>query len=68
MATKDDQQSDELAAAARHRRDAERRISMNERLAALHHLCKQLSAIDALPSRQPLAGSDRLGDGTEPAS
>jgi hypothetical protein len=52
MATKGDQRSDELAAAAQHRRDAERRMSMSERLAALHNLCKQLSAMDGVAKRR----------------
>jgi hypothetical protein len=36
---------DELERAAKHRREADLRLSMSERLAALHELCKQASAI-----------------------
>jgi hypothetical protein len=42
----------ELDAAARHRREAERRMSMSERLAALHELCKQLTAVDGVARRK----------------
>jgi hypothetical protein len=40
--------SADLAAASRHRRELDREMSMSERLAALHELCKQLA---------PLAGA-----------
>jgi hypothetical protein len=48
MAEKPDQRPDEFAAAAQHRRAVERQMSMSERLAALHQLCKQLAAMDAV--------------------
>jgi hypothetical protein len=37
---------DELDAAAEYRRQADKEMSMSERLAALHELCKQLAAVD----------------------
>jgi hypothetical protein len=42
----------ELAAATRHRREADRRMTMSARLAALHELCKQVSAIDGIAKRK----------------
>jgi hypothetical protein len=39
-------QPPDLAAATRHRRERERELSMSERLAALHELCKQLASLD----------------------
>jgi hypothetical protein len=47
-----DRRSEELAAAARHRRAVELRMTMSERLAALHRLCKEMSAISAVPKRR----------------
>ena len=41
----DSTQREELEQAAAHRREADRTLSMNERLAALHHLCLQASQI-----------------------
>jgi hypothetical protein len=43
--------AEELQRAAEHRRDAELRQSMNERLAALHHLCLQASQIRGVAKR-----------------
>jgi hypothetical protein len=37
----------QLEAAARHRREADRAMSMSDRLAALHELCKQLESVDS---------------------
>ena len=42
---------EELEHAAQHRLDADRRLSMSERLAALHELCKQAAAIDGAARR-----------------
>jgi hypothetical protein len=36
----------ELEAAARHRRQSDLAMSMSERLAALHELCKQLTVVE----------------------
>jgi hypothetical protein len=41
----------DLEEATKHRRDADLRLSMNERLAALHHLCVQASQIGGAAKR-----------------
>jgi hypothetical protein len=41
----------ELEQAAEHRLDLDRRLSMSDRLAALHELCKQVAAIDGTARR-----------------
>jgi hypothetical protein len=47
----DTAQREELEQAATHRREADLRLSMNERLAALHHLCLQASQIRGAAKR-----------------
>ena len=42
---------DELERAAKHRREADLRLSMNERLAALHYLCLQASQVSGAAKR-----------------
>ena len=42
---------EELKGATEHRRQADLRLSMNERLAALHHLCLQASQIAGVARR-----------------
>jgi hypothetical protein len=42
----------ELERAAKHRRDADMELSMNERLAALHHLCLQAGEIRGVAKRR----------------
>jgi hypothetical protein len=42
---------EELEHAAEHRREVDRRLSMSERLAALHELCKQVAAIEGTARR-----------------
>jgi hypothetical protein len=43
---------EELAQAARYRLELDRRLSMSERLAALHELCKQAAAIQGTVFRR----------------
>lgn len=43
---------EELAQAARYRLELDRRLSMSERLAALHELCKQTAAIQGTACRR----------------
>jgi hypothetical protein len=43
---------EELAQAARYRLELDRRLSMSERLAALHELCKQAAAIQGTACRR----------------
>lgn len=42
---------EELEQAAHHRLEADRRLSMSERLAALHELCRQAAEIDGTARR-----------------
>jgi hypothetical protein len=42
---------EELDQAAKYRLEVDRRLSMNERLAALHDLCKQAAAIQGTARR-----------------
>jgi hypothetical protein len=42
---------EELERAAAHRREADLKLSMNERLAALHHLCLEASRIRGTAQR-----------------
>jgi hypothetical protein len=51
MAAGDNEALCELVAASRHRRQVDREMTMSERLAALHQLCMQLTAIDAPAKR-----------------
>ena len=43
--TASDEQVRELIAASEHRRAADREMTMSERLAALHELCRQIEAV-----------------------
>jgi hypothetical protein len=43
---------EELDDAAKHRREADSRLSMSERLAALHELCKQAAKLDGTARRK----------------
>jgi hypothetical protein len=40
-----EEQVPELTAASEHRRAADREMTMSERLAALHELCRQIEAV-----------------------
>jgi hypothetical protein len=42
----------ELDAAARLRLERDQRLSMSERLARLHHLCKQMTSVAGLAKRK----------------
>jgi hypothetical protein len=44
--------TDELEAAARLRLERDRRLTMSERLARVHHLCKQMNSIAGLAKRK----------------
>jgi hypothetical protein len=46
------EQMSELDAAARLRLERDRRLSMSERLARVHHLCKQMTSIAGLARRK----------------
>jgi hypothetical protein len=46
------EQTAELDAAARLRLERDRRLSMSERLARVHHLCKQMNSIAGLAKRK----------------
>jgi hypothetical protein len=48
----------DLEAAARHRREADRSMSMSERLAALHELCRQLESVDGAAQQKLRATRD----------
>ena len=44
--------TNELDTAAQYRREADRAMSMSERLAALHELCKQLESVDGVAKQR----------------